>query len=103
MPTVISGRMVVTKKSNHTAMTPPAVSNVPPMTPPKPDGIPAPFPYFGRSATAEKTSSKLIIGGGETLLLTASTFKVDPPGNQPSQPAPIHDLLTMQVNAKFAI
>jgi hypothetical protein len=73
------------------------------MTPPKPDGVPMPFPYFGKTSSAKDTSSKLKVGRGETLIKTKSTFDVEPPGNQPSQPAPIHDLVTMQVRAKFAV
>jgi hypothetical protein len=72
------------------------------MTPPKPDGVPAPFPYTGRSATGKKTSSKLKVGGGKAFV-AGSSVSVDPPGNQPSQPAPIHDLVTMQVNAKIHV
>lgn len=102
MPTTISGRQVATTTSMHTCLTPPAMSNVPPMTPATPPGVPAPFPYFGRSQTAKSTSSKLKIGGGETLLKGKSLFSVDPPGNALSQPCPIHDVITQQVNAKFS-
>jgi hypothetical protein len=102
MSTTISGKQIATTKSGHTVVTPPAISNIPPMAPPTPPGVPAPFPYMGRSATAKKTSSKLKIGGGETLI-NGSTIDVDPPGNQPSQPAPIHDIVTMQVKTKFYI
>jgi hypothetical protein len=94
---------LATTESSHTCITPPAISNIPPMTPPKPDGIPAPFPYFGQSSTGEKTGTKLKIAKGKALLKGKSLFKVDKPGNQPSQPAPLHDLVTMQVNAKFKI
>ena len=100
MPTTIGGRQIATTKSPHMVATPPAISNIPPMTPPKPDGIPAPFPYMGRSATGGKTSSKLKIAGGKTLTI-GSSMDVDPPGNMPSQPAPLHDLVTMQVKKKF--
>lgn len=102
MPTTITGRQVITTKSNHSFAGPPAVSNIPPMTPPKPDGVPAPFPYMGRSATGKDTSSKLKIGGGDTFI-DGSYIAVDPPGNQPSQPAPLHDLVTMQVNANIYV
>lgn len=100
MPTTVAMKQIATTKSPHTVVTPPTVSNIPPMTPPKPDGIPAPFPYMGRSATGKKTSSKLKIGGGKTVVI-GSTLAVDPPGNMPSQPAPLHDLITMQVKKKF--
>lgn len=102
MPTTIGGRQVITTTSGHSFMGPPAVSNIPPMTPPKPDGVPAPFVYTGRSATGKDTSAKLKIGGGEAFI-EKSSVDVDPPGNQPSQPAPIHDLVTMQVNAKIFV
>lgn len=100
MPTTIGGRQIATTKTLHSCLTAPAISNIPPMTPPKPDGVPAPFPYLGRSATGKKTSSKLKIDGGEALI-NGSCIDVDPPGNQPSQPAPIHDIVTMQVCKKI--
>jgi hypothetical protein len=93
-------RQVATTASSHTVLTPPAMSNIPPMAPPTPPGVPAPFPYAGHSGTAGGTASKLKIGGGEAMT-EGSSIDVDPPGNQPSQPAPIHDLVTMQVCAKF--
>lgn len=103
MATTIGGKKIATTKSMHTCLTPPAMSNVPPMCPATPPGVPAPFPYFGRTQTASSTSSKLKIeGGGETLLKNKSLFKVDPPGNALSQPCPIHDVVTQQVNAKFS-
>lgn len=102
MPTTIGGKQVIATTSNHNFAGPPAVSNIPPMTPPKPDGVPAPFPYVGRSATGGKTSGKLKVGGGKAFV-AGSSVSVDPPGNQPSQPAPIHDLVTMQVNAKIYV
>jgi hypothetical protein len=100
VPTTISGRQIAATSSMHMVTTPPAISNIPPMTPPKPDGIPAPFPYMGRSATGGKTSSKLKISGGKTLT-NGSSMDVDPPGNMPSQPAPLHDLVTMMVKKKI--
>jgi len=102
MPTTIGGKQVVTTTSSHNFVGPPAVSNIPPMTPPKPDGVPAPFPYVGRSATGKSTSSKLKIAGGKTLV-KGSSVNVEMPGNQVSQPAPIHDLVTMQVNKKIFV
>lgn len=102
MPTTIGGMQVITTASNTSFVGPPAVSNIPPMTPPKPDGVPAPFPYTGRSATGSGTSSKLKIGGGDAFI-EGSSVSIDPPGNQPSQPAPLHDLVTMQVNAKIHV
>jgi hypothetical protein len=102
MPTTIGGMQVITTSSGHSFVGPPAVSNIPPMTPPKPDGVPSPFPYVGSSGTGKGTSSKLKIGGGEAFI-DGSYVSVDPPGNQPSQPAPIHDLVTMQVNAKIHV
>ncbi|MBK8259648.1 MAG: hypothetical protein IPK82_44200 [Polyangiaceae bacterium] len=102
MPTTVGGRQWITTSSNHTFAGPPAVSNIPPMTPPKPDGVPAPFPYIGRSATGKATSGKLKIGGGKAFR-KGSSVSVDPPGNQPSQPAPLHDLVTMMVNKKMFV
>lgn len=102
MPTTIGGKQVITTKSSHQFVGPPAVSNIPPMTPPKPDGIPAPFPYIGQSSSGKKTSSKLVVGGGDSFI-DGSSVDIMPPGNQPSQPAPLHDLVTMQVNAKIHV
>ncbi len=102
MATTIGKKDAAHKKSNHTSVGPPAVSNIPPMTPPKPDGVPAPFVYTGKSSSGKSTSSKLKIAKGEAVI-EDSTFSVDPPGNQPSQPAPIHDLVTMMVNKKILI
>lgn len=102
MPTTIGGRQVITTSSGHSFVGPPAVSNIPPMTPPKPDGVPAPFPYMGRSATGKGTSSKLKVGGGEAFV-AKSSVSVDPLGNLPSQPAPIHDLVTLHVNKKIFV
>lgn len=102
MPTTIGGKQVATTASGHKHLGPPVMSNIPPMTPPKPDGIPAPFVYVGTTGTASGTSSKLVIGGGETVI-DGSELDVDQPGNQPSQPAPIHDLVTMKVNSKIPV
>lgn len=103
MPTTIDKvRQVSTTKSPHTTVTPPVISNIPPMAPPTPPGVPTPFPYMGRSATGKSTSSKLKVAKGETLI-DGSAMAVDPPGNQPSQPAPIHDVVTMQVKAKIHV
>jgi hypothetical protein len=102
MPTTIGGKQVITTSSSHSFVGPPAVSNIPPMTPPKPDGVPAPFPYTARSATGKGTSGKLKVGGGKAFV-DGSYVSIDPPGNQPSQPAPIHDLVTMQVNGKIFV
>jgi hypothetical protein len=102
MPTTIGGKQAITTSSNHSFVGPPAVSNIPPMTPPKPDGVPVPFPYTGRSATGKDTATKLKIGGGKAFV-DGSCVSVDPPGNQPSQPAPIHDLVTMQVIKKIYV
>jgi hypothetical protein len=102
MPTTIGGRQGASKKSGHKHVGPPAVSNIPPMTPPKPDGVPAPFVYMGKTSTAGGTASKLHIGGGEAVI-RGSKLDVYKPGNQPSQPAPLHDLVTMMVNAKVLV
>lgn len=102
MPTTIGGRQVATTSSSHRHVGPPAVSNIPPMTPPKPDGVPSPFVYMGTTASATGTASKLKVGGGEAVI-EGSELDIDPPGNQPSQPAPIHDLVTMAVNGKVIV
>jgi hypothetical protein len=102
MATTVGKKDVAHKKSGHRSVGPPAVSNVPPMTPPKPDGVPAPFVYVGNAGTASETSSKLKIRKGKAVR-DKSLFKVDLPGNQMSQPAPIHDLVTLMVNKKILI
>ena len=102
MPTTIQGRQAASKSSGHKHVGPPAMSNIPPMTPPKPDGVPAPFVYLGTTSTASGTAGKLKVGSGEAVI-KGSKLKVDMPGNQPSQPAPLHDLVTMQVNAKVVV
>jgi len=102
MTTTQKGKQICTKASGHKNVGPPAMSMIPPMTPATPTGVPAPFVYMGTTATAHGTSSKLVIGGGETVVESTST-DVDPPGNQPSQPAPMHDLVSLVVNSKIAI
>jgi len=102
MPTTIGGKQIATTASGHRHLGPPAVSNIPPMTPPKPDGVPAPFVYMGSTATASGASTKLVVGGGDTVV-DGNKLSVDMPGNQPSQPAPLHDLVTMMVNAKVPV
>ncbi len=102
MPTSVGGKEVATTASSHQAIFPPEPSNIPPMTPPKPDGVPAPFPHKGTTATASGTSDKLKIGGGETVV-EGNEMDVDPPGNNPSNPAPMHDLITMVINKKISI
>lgn len=99
MTTTIKGKQVATTASGHKHVGPPTPSNIPPMTPPKPDGVPAPFVFMATTGTASGTSSKLVIGGGETVV-EGSEMDIDMPGNQPSQPAPIHDLVSMEVNGK---
>jgi hypothetical protein len=73
------------------------------MAPPTPVGVPAPFPYMSRSNMLKSGSTKLIIGKGETMKKKSSYFQLMPPANMPSQPAPIHDVITMQVKAKAYI
>jgi hypothetical protein len=102
MGTTIGGRDAASKTSHHQAVGPPAVSNIPPMTPATPPGVPTPFPYIGDTMSAGETASKLSIGGGEAVV-DDSTLDIMPPGNGPSQPAPIHDLVTMMVNAKLVV
>src|SRR5512145_2565049 len=101
MPTTMNKVLaVVTTKSNHMVTSPPCISNIPPMAPPTPVGVAAPFPYMTRSNMLKKGSTKLIIGRGETLKKHCSYYELMPPANQPSQPAPLHDVMTMQVKAK---
>lgn len=97
MTTTIKMKEACTKSSGHKNVCPPAMSMIPPMTPATPSGAPAPFVYMGTSSTAHDTSSKLVIGGGETVV-EGDTTDIDPPGNQPSQPAPMHDLVSQVVN-----
>jgi hypothetical protein len=100
--TTISGKKVATTASGHNHLGPPAMSNIPPMTPATPVGAPAPFVYKGETSNASDTSDKLVIGGGDTVI-SDSTLSIDPPGNQPSQPAPIHDVVTLLVNATILV
>ena len=102
MGTTIGGRDAASKGTSHQAVGPPAVSNIPPMAPPTPQGVPAPFPYMGDSSSASDTAPKLIIADGEALV-EGSKLDIQPPGNQPSQPAPIHDLVTQLVNDKLVV
>jgi hypothetical protein len=102
MGTTIGFKDAASTGTNHMAVGPPAMSNIPPMAPPTPTGVPAPFPYIGKSGSATDTASKVLIAGGEALV-EGSKMDVEPPGNQPSQPAPIHDLVTMVVNKKVVV
>jgi hypothetical protein len=102
MTTTVGGKQMCTKSSGHKNVVPPAMSMIPPMTPATPTGVPAPFVYMGTTSTASGTSSKLTIGGGETVL-EGNTIDVDSPGNQPSQPAPLHDLVSQVVNSHTTI
>ncbi len=103
MTTTIGGKQIATTSSSHMGLSPPAMSNIPPMAPPTPTGVPAPFPYKCTSGTGSGCSEKLNIDGGDTLTEDC-TMDVDPtPGNQPSQPAPIHDVVTMMVNQKVNV
>jgi hypothetical protein len=102
MGTTIGGRDAASKTSGHQAVGPPAVSNIPPMSPATPPGIPTPLPYIGNTSSAGKTAPKCIIGGGEAVV-EGSELDIIPPGNGPSQPCPIHDIVTMMVNAKIVI
>jgi hypothetical protein len=102
MATTIGGKRVATTSSNHQAIFPPTPSNIPPMAPPTPQGVPAPFPHKGNTGTASGASSKLKVGGGKAVV-EGNEFDVDPPGNNPSQPAPIHDLVTGVINKKIKL
>jgi uncharacterized protein (DUF2345 family) len=101
--TVIKGRGAQSKTSNHSFVGPPAMSNIPPMTPATPPGVPAPFPYMAQSSSASSTASKVKIAGGEALTVMSIVDVMPSPGNAPSQPAPIHDLVTMMVNQKIKL
>ena len=102
MATTIGGKDAVSTETGHTAVGPPVPSNIPPMAPPTPTGVPAPFPYIAKSSSATKTAAKVIIAGGAAVV-EGSEMDVEPLGNQPSQPAPLHDLVTMVVNKKFVV
>jgi hypothetical protein len=71
------------------------------MAPPTPSGVPAPFPHKGSSSTAGG-HSKLKIGGGKAVAEDDEP-DVDPPGNNPSNPCPIHDLTTGVINKKLLV
>ena len=101
--TVIKMKGAQSKTSNHSFVGPPAMSNIPPMTPATPPGVPAPFPYMAQSSSASSTASKVKIGGGEALTVMSIVDVMPSPGNSPSQPAPIHDLVTMMVNQKIKL
>ena len=101
--TVIKNKGAQSTTSNHMFVGPPAVSNIPPMTPATPPGVPVPFPYVAQSSSAKQTASKVIIGGGPALTVKSVVDVMPAPGNAPSQPAPIHDLVTMMVNQKIAM
>ncbi|MCA9632951.1 MAG: hypothetical protein KC766_35105 [Myxococcales bacterium] len=102
MATTYSKRKALTTKSSVPFIAPPTPSNIPPMPPPKPDGVPAPFPHTAKASSADKPSTKLIVGGGKQIL-PGNKFDVDPPGNNPSNPCPVHDLVTGKINKKFDI
>ncbi|MGH7298723.1 MAG: hypothetical protein ACRELB_27530 [Polyangiaceae bacterium] len=102
MATTISGKDAASTETGHVALGPPVPSNIPPMAPPTPTGVPAPFQYVAKSSSATKTASKVFISGGEAVV-EGSEMDVEPPGNQPSQPAPLHDLVTMVVCKKFVV
>jgi hypothetical protein len=102
MPTSISGKKAASKSTGHRHVGPPTPSNIPPMAPPTPTGVPAPFVFLANVSTASGTASKLEIGGGEACT-TDTKMDCDPPNNQPSQPAPIHDLATMLVGDTVTI
>lgn len=102
MGTTIGGKNAASTTTHHMAVGAPAMSNIPPMTPATPPGVPAPFPYVADTQSATQTASKVIIAGGEAVV-AGSKLDIMPPGNAPSQPAPIHDLVTMMVNAKVIV
>jgi hypothetical protein len=103
MGTTIGGRNAASKSTNHMTAGPPAMSMIPPMTPATPTGAPAPFPYIGKASSGSSTASKVIIGGGEAITEDSMLDVMPSPGNSPSQPAPMHDLVTMMVNAKIVV
>lgn len=96
MGTTIGGKDIATTGSNHQAVSPPAVSMIPPTPPAGP--VPAPFPYLARSATASGTASALK-AGGKPVLVKGSVMNLDPPANQPSQPTG-GDVVTHAVKGK---
>jgi hypothetical protein len=102
MGTTVSKKKLATTSSSHTVLFPPTPSNIPPMAPPTPTGVPAPFPHKGTSGTTSSASTKLKAGGGKAVM-EGNEVDVDPPGNNPSNPAPVHDLTTGVINKKFQV
>lgn len=85
MPTTVQGMEIATNTSDHIAPGPaPAISNTPPL-PPGPGPVPAPFLYISRSATANHTLDKLMVGG-DPVLVVESDMKIDAPGNLAATP-----------------
>ncbi len=101
--TVIKNKVAISTTSGHQYVGPPAVSNIPPMTPATPIGVPVPFPYMAMSSSASSTASKVIIGGGEAVTDQSVVDVMPAPGNAPSTPAPMHDLVTLVVNKKIGM
>ena len=79
-------RTIATKKTAHTAVSPPAQSLVPPPASPVNPPVFAPFPYTARSQTADKTSERLKVDGSP-VLVKGSVMSVDPPANAPALPS----------------
>lgn len=102
MPTTFKGRQIATTASKHKAIIPPTPSMIPPMAPPTPSGVPCPFPHMGDTGTTSGPYSKLKIAGGKTTM-KGMKFNADPPANQPSQPCPIHDMVTGKMNKKIHV
>lgn len=105
MPTTVQGMEIATATSDHIAPGPaPAMTNTPPL-PPGPGPVPAPFLYISRSATADHTMDKLMVGG-DPVLVVESDMAVEMPGNvagKPCEPTAGADLLTRVVNARTAV
>jgi hypothetical protein len=72
------------------------------MAPPTPPGVPAPFVYMGGTSSAEGASTKVKIGGGDTVI-PGNKLAVDNPGNQPANPTPKKDMVTSVVNQKVLV
>lgn len=102
MTTTYKGREIATTTSKHIAIAPPTPSMIPPMAPPTPTGVPAPFPHKGDTSTTSGAYSKLKIAKGKTTM-KGMKINADPPDNQPSQPAPLHDLMTGKMNKKITV
>jgi hypothetical protein len=102
MATIIDGMQLTTSSNSQNVIYPPTPSNIPPMAPPTPTGVPAPFPHKGNSGTVDSASSKLKVGGGKSVY-EGNHFDADPPANNPSNPCPIHDLVTGVINKKFVV